>query len=137
MNRQRVWIWLLLLGLLILLGPGKAVHLLLDLLGGITLTVLLLPVLAAGGAFLGWQLLRSRLRTCPSCGLSSLGAERCPACGTALGDPAAAGAGGQPTRGPERGSAPGGPPVFDARDVTIDVVARSVDSSADETGSSS
>jgi hypothetical protein len=127
MNRQGLWVWLLLLGLLVLLGPGKAAHLLLDLLGGITLTVLLLPLLAAGAAFLGWQMLRSRLHTCPNCGLTSLGVERCPACGTSLQD-------GDPGDGPPVGVArgPDAPPLFDARDVTIDVVARSVDTPADD-----
>lgn len=128
MNRQGVWIWLLLLGLLVLLGPGKAGHLLLDLLGGLTLTLLLLPLLAAGAAFIGWQLLRSRLRTCPSCGLTSLGAERCPACGTDLPTGGRLGERGPPASSPI--SPDSG--LVDARDVTIDVVARSVDASGDE-----
>lgn len=121
MNRQTPWIWLLLLGLLVLLGPGKAAHLVLDLLGGLTLTVLLLPLFAAGAAFVGWQLLRSRLRTCPACGLTSLGVSQCPACGTDLcGSGAPVQSDGTGLNASEAGA-------IDARDVTIDVVARSVD----------
>lgn len=131
MNRQGVWIWLLLLGLLVLLGPGRAAHLLLDLLGGLTLTVLLLPLLAAGAGLIGWQLLRIRMRTCPSCGLTSLAVERCPACGTSLD----AGNESFSARSPAEGSAgaPWGeaPPLLDARDVTIDVEARAVDAPED------
>ncbi len=77
-----LWPWLL-LPLVVLLLPGEARRLLLDLLGGITLALLLLPLLGAGLAFLAWRLLRSRLRTCGACGLSSLGGgDVCPACGT-------------------------------------------------------
>lgn len=124
MNRQGAWIWLLLLGLVVLLGPGKAGHLLLDLLGGLTLTVLLLPLLAAGAGFVGWQLLRRRLHTCPACGVISIGTSQCPACGTALEDGAAFGSSGEQQG---RAMSASEEDSVDARDVTIDVVARSVD----------
>jgi ribosomal protein L32 len=78
---SRVLPWFLLL-LALLLLPGPAGRLLLDLLGGLTLTLLLLPLLAGGAALIGWQLLKRRLRTCPSCGVISIGQEVCPACGT-------------------------------------------------------
>ncbi|MEB3322014.1 MAG: hypothetical protein VKI81_04235 [Synechococcaceae cyanobacterium] len=75
------WIWIL-LPLLILLLPGPVRGLLLDLLGGLTLTLLLLPLLLGGAALIGWQILRRRLRTCQVCGFSSLGSPLCPSCGT-------------------------------------------------------
>lgn len=77
-----LWPWLF-LPLVVLLLPGEARRLLLDLLGGITLALLLLPLVGGGLAFLAWRVLRSRLRTCGACGLTSLGGgDVCPACGT-------------------------------------------------------
>ena len=75
------WFWVALAAILLLL-PGPAGRLLLDLLGGLTLVVLLLPLLAIGGGFLAWQLLRSRIHTCDACGATSFGMDNCPACGS-------------------------------------------------------
>jgi hypothetical protein len=83
MNRSLPWGWIALVGLLLLL-PGPLGRLLLDLLGGLTLLVVLLPLLAGAAGLVGWQLLRSRLRTCPACGFSSLGGGPCPACGSSF-----------------------------------------------------
>ena len=107
--------WFLLLALLLLL-PGPAGRLLLDLLGGLTLTLLLLPLLAGGAALIGWQVLKRRLRTCPSSGAASLGQPVCPACGTLFEHH-------QPTA-----PSPGGVwsrdlPDIDARSVTVNVQA--------------
>ena len=85
MKANLPWGWIALAAFLLFL-PGPAGRLLLDLLGGVTLLVLLLPLLAGGAAFVGWQLLRRRLRTCAACGFTSLGSELCPACGAALAD---------------------------------------------------
>jgi hypothetical protein len=82
MNRPIPWPWLL-LGLLLLL-PSPAGRLLLNLLGGLTLTLLLLPLLAGVAGWLGWRILRQRLHTCPSCGAVSFGSSACPACGAPL-----------------------------------------------------
>jgi hypothetical protein len=73
------------LGLLLLLFPTPLGRLLLDLLGGFALLLLVLPLLAGGAALVGWQLLRRRLRTCPSCGLTTIATDQCPACGASLG----------------------------------------------------
>ena len=81
MNRSLPWGWIGLAALLLLL-PGPAGRLLLDLLGGLTITLLLLPLLAGAAGVVGWQLIRRRLRTCPACGVSSLASDQCPACGT-------------------------------------------------------
>lgn len=82
MNRSLISVWLL-IGLVLLLLPGPAGRLLLDLLGGLTLLLLLTPLLLAGLGLLAWRLLANRLRTCPRCGLSSLRNDLavCPACG--------------------------------------------------------
>jgi len=90
MNRPLPWGWIALAALLLLL-PGPLGRVLLDVVGGITLLLLLLPLLAGGAALVGWQLLRRRLRTCPACGTTSLGNGACPACGTPLADPPASG----------------------------------------------
>lgn len=86
-QRPIPWLWIA-IGALLLLAPGPAGRLLIDLLGGITLTLLLLPLLLGGAGWIGWQILRRRLRTCEACGFSSLGGEACPACGTTYGSTA-------------------------------------------------
>lgn len=80
MQRPLPWFWIGLAALLLLL-PGPSGRFLLDVLGGLTLTLLLLPLLAAGAGLLGWQLLRRNLRTCTACGTISFGGSVCPACG--------------------------------------------------------
>lgn len=79
MNRPIPWPWLLLA--LLLLVPGPAGRFLLNLLGGLTLTLLLLPLLAGVVGWVGWRILRQRLHTCTSCGAVSFGSSACPACG--------------------------------------------------------
>jgi hypothetical protein len=81
MQRSVPWFWIL-LALLLLLAPTAAGRALLDVLGGLTLLVLLVPLLLGGAGLLAWQILRRRLRTCEVCGVSSLAQEACPACGT-------------------------------------------------------
>lgn len=81
MQRSIPWVWILLAGLL-LLAPGPAGRFLINLLGGITLLLLLVPLLFGAAGVVGWQILKRRLRTCAACGFSSLEQEICPACGT-------------------------------------------------------
>lgn len=78
------WLWIALAAILLLI-PGPATRLLLDVVGGLTLLILLLPLVAAGVGYLGWQVIRRQLKTCPACGTTSFGSELCPACGTFLG----------------------------------------------------
>ena len=108
MQRRLPWFWIVVVGLL-LLAPTPAGRLLLDVLGGITLTLLLLPLLLGAAGWVGWQLLQRRLRTCLSCGYTSMGLEQCPACGASF-------TGGQAARGQDVAL-----PEIDARNVTIDV----------------
>jgi len=105
MQRSRTWLWLL-LALLLLLAPGPAGRFVLDLLGGITLLLVLLPLLLGAAGFVAWQVIQRRLRTCEACGLASIEKEFCPACGSAFSAPAA---------GAESGE------QFDVSNVTIDV----------------
>ena len=83
MNRSLPWGWILLAGLLLLI-PGPAGRLLLDILGGLTLTLLLLPLLLGAAALIGWRLLSRRLVTCSACGAPSIGMSQCPSCGASL-----------------------------------------------------
>lgn len=113
--------WFLLL-LALLLLPGPAGRLLLDLLGGLTLTLLLFPLLAGGAALIGWQVLKRRMRTCPSCGVASIGQPVCPACGTLFDSDAG--------QAPEDGRGwSTEPPEIDVRNVTINVKAVDVEAS--------
>jgi len=89
-QRRFPWFWVGLAGLL-LLAPGPASRFLLDVVGGLTLLVLFLPLVLAGGGWLAWRLLRSRVRICPSCGTSTFAADVCPACGSSLDAPSGAG----------------------------------------------
>ena len=119
MTRSFPWVWILLAAFLLLI-PGPAGRLLIDLLGGITLTLLLRPLLAGGAALLGWQLLKRRLRTCPACGLASFGTPVCPACGTVF-------SADDPAEAPAWGEGLGSPGAVDPRNVTINVEAIDVD----------
>lgn len=83
MSRPLPWFWIALAVVLLLL-PMPVGRFLLDLLGGLTLTLLLLPLLAGAAVWIGWQILRARLRPCPVCGVSSLASEICPACGASM-----------------------------------------------------
>ncbi|MEB3184993.1 MAG: hypothetical protein VKM97_03820 [Cyanobacteriota bacterium] len=106
MQRPIPWFWIGLAALLLLL-PSPAGRVLLDVLGGITLTLLLLPLLLGGAGLIAWQILRRRLRSCAVCGFTAMGLEQCPACGT-----------------PYAASSPSPAdalPEVDARQVTIDV----------------
>ena len=105
MQRSRTWLWLL-LALLLLLAPSPAGRFVLDLLGGITMLLVLLPLLLGAAGFVAWQVIQRRLRTCEACGFASMEKEVCPACGS---DFAA------PTAGAESGE------QFDVSNVTIDV----------------
>jgi hypothetical protein len=104
------WTWIALAALLLVL-PGPVRRLLLELAGGFTLLVVLLPLLAAGLGLMAWQFYRRRLRTCANCGMVSLGSSQCPACGSDL-DISADGLG-FASQGDE----------LDASDVTINVSA--------------
>ncbi|MFM7464803.1 MAG: hypothetical protein ACKO28_04915 [Cyanobium sp.] len=75
------WLWVGLAALL-LIFPGPAGRFFLDVLGGLTLLLLILPLIGAGVGVLAWQLIRRRLHTCEACGTISLASQVCPACGS-------------------------------------------------------
>jgi len=110
MQRPIPWLWIL-LGSLLLLAPGAIGRLLLDLAEGLTVLLIVLPLLLGGAGLIGWQLLKRRLHTCQACGVTSFAAEVCPACGTMFATDAAASPGSVEA------------PAIDARNVTINVEA--------------
>jgi len=110
------WGWIALISLL-LVWPTPVGRFLIDLLGGFALLILVLPLLAGAAGLVAWQILRRRLRSCPSCGVTSLGTEQCPACGATLADADAKGA---------------GPIELDPRSATITVDAVPVKESSSE-----
>ena len=91
MQRPIPWLWILALGLLVL-APGLTARLFVDVLEGVTLLLVVGPLLLAGAGLIAWQWARRRLTVCPACGTPSLGALQCPACGASLVGAAAAGA---------------------------------------------
>lgn len=133
MERRIPWLWIGVAAALLLV-PNSAGRILLDVIGGLTLTLLFLPVLLAGVALIGWQVLRRRLRTCPNCGFTSLGSEACPACGSAF--DAVDGSATEPSATPGAffwGSRPDDGEI-DARDVTINVEAVDLEASGPAEG---
>lgn len=83
MKQPIPWFWILVPALLLLL-PGPAGRLLLDLVGGLTLTILLLPLLAGAAGLILWQVFKRRLKPCPACGFVTTGLDQCPVCGADL-----------------------------------------------------
>lgn len=82
MNRSRLGLLLLIL-LALLLLPGPAGRLILNLLGGLTVLLLVLPLVLIAVGYVAMRQLTPRVSTCPNCGLLGLSAElsSCPACG--------------------------------------------------------
>ena len=114
MNRPPAVLWIAVV--LLLLVPTAAGRLLLDLAGGLLLTLLALPLILSGLGWIGWKLLQSRMVTCTACGATSLkGTGVCAVCGT-------------PYANTESSSAAAAASSTPASDLTIDVIAQDVDS---------
>ena len=83
MQRPIPWFWILAIGLLVL-APGLTARLFVDVLEGVTLLLVVGPLLLAGAGLLAWQWAKRRITVCPACGTPSFGAQQCPACGASL-----------------------------------------------------
>lgn len=123
MQRSNTWIWLVLAAVL-LLAPGPAGRFLLDLLGGITLALLVLPLVLGAAGFVAWQVIQRRLRTCAACGFTSMAKDRCPACGASFGESFG-------ESFPAAGVGDGAIEQLDVSNVTIDVQVVGEDSTSD------
>lgn len=117
------WFWVALAAFVLLL-PGPAGRLLLDVIGGMTLILLLLPFLIAGIGVLAWKIVSRRLSTCGVCGTTSFGTTHCPACGSPLADQASGSAHTTWSTSAEK--------VLEAKEVTIDVESVDVPASTEE-----
>lgn len=114
MNRPPAVLWIAVV--LLLLVPTAAGRLLLDLAGGLLLTLLALPLILSGLGWIGWKLLQSRMVTCTACGATGLkGTGVCALCGT-------------PYANAEASVGAAAAPSTPASDLTIDVIAQDVDS---------
>ena len=83
MNRPPAVLWIAVV--LLLLVPTAAGRLLLDLAGGLLLTLLALPLILSGLGWIGWKVLQSRMQVCPNCGSASFQATPvCAVCGSAF-----------------------------------------------------
>ncbi|MXW40052.1 MAG: hypothetical protein F4Z75_02625 [Synechococcus sp. SB0668_bin_15] len=83
MQRRPPWLLIGALAALILL-PGPTLRLLFGLAKGLSLLLLVPPLLAglAGLAgWLWWRRLQARIRQCPSCGIPTMNTTTCPTCG--------------------------------------------------------
>ena len=80
MNKPSSFIWMALFFLIILPTPaGKFIF---DLAGGIFLFLALLPIILGGIGWLSWKAIKSKVKTCDSCGSSFLNNQViCPICG--------------------------------------------------------
>ena len=82
MGRLPPLVWLLALLLLLPTPFGRA---LIDVIGGVALVLLTLPVILGGVGWIGWKVLQSRMQVCSSCGAASLqGTPVCAVCGSAF-----------------------------------------------------
>ena len=113
MKRPPALLWFAVLFLLLL--PTSAGRVLLDLVGGLALVLLAVPLLLTGLGWIGWRVLQSRMVRCHACGTTFVkGVERCPACGTSIS---------LDSSGPATANT-----AVSASDVTIDVTAQEVKS---------
>ena len=82
MGRLSPLVWLVALLLLLPTPVGRA---LIDVIGGVALVLLALPVILGGVGWIGWKVLQSRMQVCPNCGSASFQATPvCAVCGSAF-----------------------------------------------------
>ncbi len=83
MTRTPQLLWLALLFILLL--PTAGGRFLLDLAGGVLITLITISLLIAGAGWIGWRILQSKLVKCEVCGMSSINnSSQCPFCGSNL-----------------------------------------------------
>ena len=85
MTRLPPLLWFALIAIFLL--PTAAGRFIIDLAGGLVLTLLAIPLLLTGAGWIGWRILQSRLIKCEFCGASLIQNSNsiiCPACGSNL-----------------------------------------------------
>ena len=82
MGRLPPLVWLIALLLLLPTPVGKA---LIDVVGGVALVLLALPLILGGLGWVGWKILQSRMQVCAACGSASLNSTPiCAVCGASF-----------------------------------------------------
>ena len=117
MGRVPPLVWLI--GLLLLLPTpvGKA---LIDVVGGVALVLLALPLILGGLGWVGWKVLQSRMQVCSVCGSATIQSTPvCAVCGSSFSHADVA----QPANAQTECDSDSTP----ASSVTIDVIAEDVD----------
>ena len=85
MNKPSSLIWMVFILLLVL--PTPAGKFIIDIAGGIFLTIALIPVILGGLGWITWKRIQSNLQTCEACGSSFLNSQvTCPICGANIRD---------------------------------------------------
>tara|TARA_Y100001968_G_scaffold49997_2_gene40426 strand:+ start:16784 stop:17122 length:339 start_codon:yes stop_codon:yes gene_type:complete len=80
MNKTSNLFWFSLI--LLLLLPSTAGKFIANIAGGLLIFLLLLPILIAGGGWIGWKIIKSKLQKCNSCGSEYFNTiSECPICG--------------------------------------------------------
>ena len=116
MGRLSPLVWLV---ALLLLLPTPVGRVLIDVIGGVALVLLALPLILGGVGWIGWKVLQSRMQVCINCGTASLQASPvCAVCGSAFSNTETSRVANSPV---EVDSTP-------ASSVTIDVTAEDLDS---------
>tara|TARA_Y100001968_G_C19451862_1_gene769222 strand:+ start:447 stop:779 length:333 start_codon:yes stop_codon:yes gene_type:complete len=83
MNKPSPFFWFIIFLLLIL--PSAAGKFILNIAGSLIILFLLLPILIAGGGWLGWKVIKSKFETCSSCGTTFMNTmNECPICGNKI-----------------------------------------------------
>jgi len=85
MTRLPPLLWFGLIAIFLL--PTAAGRFMIDLAGGLVITLLAIPLLLTGVGWIGWRILQSRLIKCEFCGASLIQNSNsiiCPACGSNL-----------------------------------------------------
>ena len=81
MNKPSSLIWMVFI--LLLIVPTPAGKFIIDLAGGIFLTITILPLILGGVGWFAWKRIQSKVKTCEACGSSFLNSQIiCPICGT-------------------------------------------------------
>ena len=83
MNKPSSLIWMVFILLLIL--PTPVGRLFIDFAGGLFLVITLIPFILGGIALISWKIIKSKIKTCESCGSSFLNNQSiCPVCGNSI-----------------------------------------------------
>ena len=83
MKKPFPWFWWAFI--ILLLVPTTAGRLILNITSGFLILLVLLPFLLTGAGWIGWKIIQSKMKTCPSCGSNFINdINSCPICGSKI-----------------------------------------------------